>query len=154
MSRVLEPELIVPPNPQVPRDDRLAALVQAQVTEWMASANDIVWLEELLEDRFTIPGTDIRIGLDAIVGLIPVVGDAFTAVAGSYLIARAKSLGVGRWTRWRMTGNMVVDLLVGVIPFVGDLADIGWRSNKKNLRLIREHLAREAARRLAAAKSR
>lgn len=100
-------------------------------------------LENLLEGLFEVPGLGgRRVGLDAIVGLIPVVGDAVTAALGLYLVWEARNIGMPRWQLWRMAGNVGIDSLVGAVPIVGDLFDFAFRSNTRNLKLIRKHLDR------------
>lgn len=99
-------------------------------------------MERLLERSLTIPGTRIGVGLDAIVGLIPVVGDAIAAALGAYLIWEAKNLGLPKWKLWRMAGNIAVDAAVGAVPVAGDLFDFAFRSNTRNLRLVKRHLDR------------
>lgn len=99
-------------------------------------------LEHLLEGLFEVPGLGRKVGLDAIVGLIPVVGDAITAAMGLYLVWEARNLGMPRWQLWRMAGNVGIDSLVGAVPLVGDLFDFAFRSNTRNLKIIRRHLDR------------
>ena len=97
-------------------------------------------LEQLLEGLFFIPGINRRIGLDAIVGLLPVVGDAITAAMGLYLVWEARNLGMPKWKLWRMAGHVGVDTLLGAVPLVGDLFDVLYRSNTRNLKIIKRHL--------------
>ncbi len=97
-------------------------------------------LEHLLEGLFEVPGLRRKVGLDAIVGLIPVVGDAITAAMGLYLVWEARNLGMPRWQLWRMAGNVGIDSLIGAVPLAGDLFDFVFRSNTRNLRIIRKHL--------------
>lgn len=97
-------------------------------------------LEQLLEGAFTVPGLNMRVGLDALLGLIPVAGDVIAAGLGLYLVWEAKNLGMPRWQLWRMAGNVGVDSLIGAVPVVGDLFDFIYRSNTRNLRIIRKHL--------------
>lgn len=97
-------------------------------------------LEHLLEGLFEVPGLSRKVGLDAIVGLIPVVGDAITAVMGLYLVWEARNLGMPRWQLWRMAGNVGIDSLIGAVPIAGDLFDFAFRSNTRNLKIIRKHL--------------
>jgi len=97
-------------------------------------------MERLLERSFTIPGINQPVGLDALVGLIPVVGDVLAAAMGSYLIWEAKNLGLPKWTLWRMAGNVAFDTAIGAIPVAGDLFDVLFRSNSRNLRIVRRHL--------------
>jgi hypothetical protein len=104
---------------------------------------DIEFLASLLDDRFTIPGTNIRFGLDAVIGLIPGVGDAVSATLSSYLIWRAHQLGASRFTLLRMAGNMAVDTVMGSVPLLGDVLDVKFRSNRRNLELLRRQKLKE-----------
>ena len=97
-------------------------------------------LEMLLERSFVIPGINRPVGLDAIVGLVPVVGDVITATMGAYLIWEARNLGMSKWQLWRMAGNVAVDTALGAIPVAGDVFDFLFRSNSRNLRIVRKHL--------------
>ncbi|MGB3739473.1 MAG: DUF4112 domain-containing protein [Pontixanthobacter sp.] len=97
-------------------------------------------MERMLERSFTFPGTKFPIGLDSIIGLIPVVGDLVTTAMGAYIVWEAKNLGLPKWKVWRMIGNVGFDTAIGLVPLVGDAADLVFRSNTKNLRIIRKHL--------------
>ena len=97
-------------------------------------------LELLLERSFHIPGTKVPIGLDSIVGLVPVLGDVVTAAMGAYMVWEARILGMSKWHLMRMAANVGVDTALGAIPLAGDLFDFVWRSNSKNLRIIKKHL--------------
>ena len=97
-------------------------------------------MEGLLERAFTIPGTNYRVGLDAIVGLVPVVGDLIAAAMGSWLIWEGKNLGMSRFHLWRMAGNIGVDTALGLVPVVGDVFDLAFRSNTRNLRIVKRWL--------------
>ncbi|BBD98630.1 DUF4112 domain-containing protein [Sphingobium amiense] len=99
-------------------------------------------MEQLLEGLFVIPGTTRRVGLDSIVGLIPVVGDVATAAMGAWIVWEARNLGMSKWQLTRMAANVGFDTLVGAIPFAGDAFDFFFKSNTKNLRIIRKHLDR------------
>lgn len=99
-------------------------------------------MERLLERSLTIPGTKIPVGLDAVVGLIPVVGDAIAAALGAYLLWEAKNLGLPKWKLWRMAGNIAFDAAVGAVPVAGDLFDFAFRSNSRNMRIVKRHLDR------------
>ena len=103
---------------------------------------DIAFLAELMDDRFRIPGTEIRFGLDSVVGLLPGVGDAVGGIVSSYIIWRAQRMGASNWVLARMTGNMLFDSALGIIPFVGDIFDWKFRANRRNLELLRRHQAR------------
>ena len=97
-------------------------------------------LEKLLERAFHIPGTKIPFGLDSIIGLVPVLGDLITAAMGAYMVWEARNLGMSKWQLIRMTANVGIDTAIGAIPIVGDAFDLVWRSNTKNLRIIKKHL--------------
>lgn len=97
-------------------------------------------MEQLLERSFTIPGVNYPIGIDAIAGLVPVVGDFVTAAMGAWLVWEAKNLGLPRWKLWRMVGNVAFDTAVGAVPIAGDAFDLLFRSNTRNLRIVKKHL--------------
>jgi hypothetical protein len=97
-------------------------------------------MEKLLERSFHIPGTKIPFGLDSVIGLIPVLGDVVTAAMGAYMVWEARNLGMSKWHLMRMAANVGVDTVLGAIPLVGDAFDLVFRSNSKNLRIIKKHL--------------
>ena len=100
----------------------------------------IEMMERVLERSFTIPGINRPVGLDALAGLVPVVGDLVTAAMGAYIIWEAHNLGLPKWQLWRMAGNVAFDSAVGAVPVAGDLFDFLFRSNTRNLRIVRRHL--------------
>lgn len=97
-------------------------------------------LEMVLERSATIPGTNYSIGLDTIVGLVPVVGDIITATMGAYLVWEARNLGIPKWKMWHMMGRVGFDAALGLVPIAGDALDLVYRSNTKNLKTIKKHL--------------
>ena len=97
-------------------------------------------LEKLLEGIITIPGTNQRVGLDVILDLIPVGGSAIAAVMGSYIAWEARNLGMPKSTILRMAGNIGFDALLGAIPFIGAVPDFFFRSNTRNVKLIKRYL--------------
>ena len=97
-------------------------------------------VEHLLERSFTIPGINQPVGLDAIAGLVPVVGDLVSGALGAYIVWEANNLGMPKWKLWRMAGNIAFDTAIGAIPVAGDLFDVMFRSNSRNLRIVRRHL--------------
>ncbi|MDM8009865.1 MAG: DUF4112 domain-containing protein [Parasphingorhabdus sp.] len=97
-------------------------------------------MEKILERAFVIPGINRPIGLDSLVGLIPVVGDIATALMGAYIVWEARNLGMSKLQLTRMAANVGIDTALGAIPFAGDVFDFFWRSNTKNLKIIRKHL--------------
>ena len=97
-------------------------------------------MEAVLERLFVIPGINRPIGLDSIVGLVPVLGDIVTASMGAWLVWEARNLGMSKFQLTRMAGNVGIDALLGAIPLVGDLFDFAFRSNSRNLRIIKRYL--------------
>jgi len=97
-------------------------------------------MEGILERAFVIPGINRPVGLDFLVGLVPVVGDAVAAVMGSWIVWEARNLGLSKFQLARMAGNVGFDFAIGLVPFVGDAADFFFRSNTRNLRMIKRHL--------------
>lgn len=97
-------------------------------------------MEKLLERSFTIPGTKQTIGVDALLGLVPVGGDVLAGLMGLYLVWEARNLGMPRSKIVRMLGNVGFDWALGLVPLVGDAADFFFRSNSRNLKLIKRHL--------------
>lgn len=105
-----------------------------------ASRQRIEAMERLLERVVVLPGINRPIGLDVVLGLVPVVGDIAAAALGSYIIWEARNLGLSKFQMLRMMGNVGFDAVLGFVPLVGDAADILFRSNTRNLRIIRKHL--------------
>lgn len=97
-------------------------------------------LEILLERSFRIPGLNVPVGLDALVGLVPVIGDLVTTALGAYVVWEARNLNMPKWKIWRMGGNVAFDAVLGFVPLVGDAADFLFRSNTRNLKIIKKHL--------------
>jgi hypothetical protein len=97
-------------------------------------------MERVLERLFVIPGTKQQVGLDVILDVVPVVGDIAGAALGAYIVWEARNLGMSKWQLTRMAGNVGVDWLLGLIPWVGAIPDLLFRSNTRNLRKIKRHL--------------
>ena len=97
-------------------------------------------MEYLLEHAVRIPGTSKRLGLDVILDVVPVGGSVIAAAMGTWLAWEARNLGVSKWTLARMAGNIGFDMLLGTVPVVGWVADYFFRSNTRNLRLLKRHL--------------
>lgn len=103
-------------------------------------------IARLMDEAFQIPGTNFRVGWDSIAGLIPGIGDVATAVISGFIIQEARRMGVPRRTLLRMISNVGVDVLAGTVPLAGDLFDAAWKSNRKNVDLLRKHLDKQAKR--------
>ena len=115
-----------PPNPLDGSPQAVRARVEA--------------LERLMERLVTIPGTRHKVGLDVILDFVPVVGPTAAAAIGAYLAWEARNLGMKKSALLRMGGNIGVDWLLGLIPWVGAVPDYFFRSNTRNLRIIKRHL--------------
>ncbi len=94
-----------------------------------------------LDAGIRIPGTNLRFGLDPILGLIPGAGDAAGAVLAGWILVAAIRLGASRATVVRIAGNVAVDAVVGAVPLVGDIFDFAWKANLRNVALLERHLA-------------
>ena len=112
---------------------------QSRAERFAAAEKRIGRVTKVLDELVEVPGTSIKVGLDPIIGLIPFVGDAVTALAGGWMILEASRFGVPKIVLARMILNLAVDLAIGAIPFVGDLYDFVFHSNTRNLALFRKH---------------
>jgi hypothetical protein len=97
-------------------------------------------LANLLDTALVVPGTNIRFGLDAIVGLVPGIGDAITTAVSLYIVHEARQLGAPWHVVSRMLANVAIDGAVGAIPLLGDAFDVMWRANRRNVAILRAHL--------------
>lgn len=102
-------------------------------------------MERILERLFVIPGTRQKVGLDVILDVVPIVGDFAAAALGAYIVWEGRNLGMSRWQITRMAGNVGIDWLLGLIPWVGAIPDFFFRSNTRNLRMIKRHLDKHHA---------
>ncbi|MFO1021079.1 MAG: DUF4112 domain-containing protein [Planctomycetales bacterium] len=98
------------------------------------------FLAVLMDSCLEIPGTKVKLGLDALIGFIPGIGDLLTTTVSGYIMLLAKRCGVSKWTMGKMIANTLVDLGVGIIPLVGDAFDVAWKANRKNVALLEQHL--------------
>lgn len=94
----------------------------------------------ILDDLVRIPGTDMRVGLDALIGLLPAGGDVAGGVLSAYTVVAAHRLGAGPSVIARMGLNIVIDTVVGSVPVLGDIFDAGWKSNRRNMALLDKYL--------------
>ncbi|MFN2564653.1 MAG: DUF4112 domain-containing protein [Gemmatimonadaceae bacterium] len=106
-------------------------------------------LARLLDAAIRVPGTNVRFGLDAILGLIPGAGDVAGGILSTFIILHAAKLGAPRSVLARMVMNVAIDSLVGAVPILGDLFDIGWKSNTRNAALLERYAERPQATRAA-----
>ena len=94
----------------------------------------------LLDSAFVVPGTKQRFGIDAVIGLVPGLGDVATTILSSYIIWEARNLGVSRFALARMLANLGIHAAIGWIPLAGDVFDAFFRVNQRNMRILRAHL--------------
>ena len=106
-------------------------------------------LATLLDTAFILPGINVRFGFDALIGLVPGIGDAITTAMSLYIVHEARQLGAPRHLIVRMLGNVLLDGLVGAVPLVGDAFDVLWRANRRNVRLLQDWLARTESRQVS-----
>jgi hypothetical protein len=118
-------------------NEKLANMPRAEID---AAVLRVEAVARVMDSAFEIPGTKVRMGLDGLIGLVPVIGDFVSAMISSYIIWEAKNLGVSRFTLSRMVGNLAIDTVVGIVPVVGDAFDVAFKTNIKNLALLKKHL--------------
>jgi len=122
--------------------DRIAAAIPQIGRDPASVLRRIEAMEQLLEKSFTMPVLGRRFGLDFLVGLVPVLGDAITTAMGAWIVWEARNLGMPKWKIARMVGNVGFDALLGLVPLVGDAADCFFRSNTRNLKIIKNQLGK------------
>ena len=105
-----------------------------------AARERLITLTRLMDGLFEIPVIRRKVGLDAVIGMVPVLGDLVSAGIGLYLVFEARELGASRWLQARMVGNLLLDFLVGIVPVVGDFFDALFRAHQRNLRLLQKEL--------------
>ena len=128
----------------------MAINIEQRINRGVVKETDQLWfarfLADLLDQRFTIPGTSIRIGLDPIISLIPGIGDLLANLTGSMILIVAAQLGVPKVVLVRMGINIAVNTIIGAIPIFGDIVSIWFRSNVRNVALLERYLGRTAKR--------
>lgn len=123
-------------------DDKVEILLPGEVSR-EESLRRLDALATLMDSAFVIPGTGFRMGLDGLIGLVPVLGDLITTAISSYILLEARRLGASRLTLARMATNIAVDGLIGAVPIAGDVFDVAFRANRRNMKILRDHLARK-----------
>ncbi|MEG5044142.1 DUF4112 domain-containing protein [Microcoleus sp. B4-C1] len=106
----------------------------------IASLRRLRRISHLLDNAIPIPGTKYRIGLDPILGLIPGGGDVITSIFAGYVVFKSAQMGVPQETLVKMAANIVFDTVAGTVPVAGDLLDVAWKANVKNIELLDAHL--------------
>jgi len=100
-------------------------------------------VSRLLDSAMTVPGTSIRVGLDPILGLFPGLGDLVSPIFTMGILWQARELGVPRVVQLRMILNVAIDTIIGVVPLIGDVFDVAWRANDRNMALLDRHAREE-----------
>lgn len=106
-------------------------------------------LSQLLDNAITIPGTGYSIGLDPLIGLLPGGGDLFTGLLSLYIVLEGFRLGASTSTLTRMASNIALEVIAGTVPVIGDLFDVAWKANARNVKLLEDHLQSPQPRRQA-----
>jgi hypothetical protein len=110
-----------------------------------ANISAVQQLAQLLDAAVRIPGTNIRFGLDAVLGLIPGAGDIIGGLLSAFIVLQAANVGAPRSVIARMVMNVAVDSILGAVPILGDLFDVGWKSNTRNVQLLQRYVERPQA---------
>ncbi len=105
-----------------------------------ASIERLRTISHLLDNAITIPGTDYGVGIDPLLGLLPVGGDLMSTIFSAYMVVEAAQLDLPRESLIRMAINLILDTLAGTVPVVGDLFDVAWKANTRNMELIETHM--------------
>ncbi len=111
--------------------------------EGFSQIDQLEALAHMLDNAFVIPGTNIRFGVDSLIGLIPVLGDTISLAISAFIMSYAKQINLPKHKIWHMRFNVFIDWLIGIIPFVGDAFDIGWKANRRNVKIMRDHIEKE-----------
>lgn len=134
-SPTVRPRAARPGRAQKSSGARAASAARKQAARQRLTA-----LTRLMDGVFEIPLLKRKFGLDPVIGLVPVVGDLIPAAIGLYLVFEARELGASRWLQARMVGNLLLDLLVGAVPLLGDFFDFMFRAHHRNLKLLQKEL--------------
>ncbi len=126
---------ITPPGPRAKR-------AQADYSK-RAAVERLDMLARLFDTAFLLPGTNIRFGIESIMRLVPGIGDAAASALSCWLLYEAKRLDIPNHVFARMVANVAIEGVVGAVPFIGDMFDVGFRANRRNVNLLREHFERE-----------
>jgi hypothetical protein len=129
-------------NPSAARRPRRRtdAASAGQSADKQAARERLIALTRLLDSAFEVPALRTRVGLDALLGLVPVIGDVVSGALGLYLVLEARRLGASRWLQARMIGNLLFDSALGAVPVAGDLFDIYFKAHRRNLNLLQKEL--------------
>jgi hypothetical protein len=126
-------------------DDPKDSYANRHITNDQATLQRLQHLAHLLDNAFKIPGINYTVGWDAIIGLVPGIGDAITVLPSGYIVYEAYRLGASKATLARMIANVILEVTVGSIPILGDIFDATWKANARNLYLLEQDLVRNSA---------
>jgi hypothetical protein len=132
----------MPSNPRVISVDSAGKVQSVEPQGVHQTRERLNWLAWLLDSSIPVPGTPFTIGIDALIGLFPVIGDLIGVLLSSYILGEAAKLGAPRTLLMRMAFNIGVEGIVGIIPFAGDVFDAAWKANQRNVRLLNTWLDR------------
>jgi hypothetical protein len=121
-------------------DQHQPLIDENQALESASALDRVRSLSHLLDNAIPVPGTNYSFGLDPIIGLLPAGGDLVGTILSAYIVLEGTRFRLSIPTLSRMVFNIVLEMIVGAIPFIGDLFDVGWKANVRNLRLIESHL--------------
>lgn len=124
-------------NPVLPLPAQQDALLAQHAVE-RASLERVEALSRTMDAAVTLPGTNITVGLDALVGLLPGIGDTASLAVAAYIASHGIGLKARKRHMVRMGGNIFIDWLIGLVPLIGDIFDVGWRGNLRNAALLRQ----------------
>ena len=125
------------------RDKKVQERISRAAFDQGLSFEKLDKLATWLDSAIVVPGTNFRVGWDTLIGLVPGIGDLTSALISSWIVLQAKHMGVSKWTLARMISNVGVDAVIGSVPLVGDLFDATFKSNRKNIELLRRHLEKQ-----------
>jgi hypothetical protein len=117
----------------VGRAGKVESVRSAEADRTLESLKQLAWL---LDSSLPVPGTRLTVGLDAVIGLLPFLGDLVGVVLSSYILSQAAKLGAPRSVLWRMALNVAIEGVIGIVPFAGDLFDAAFKANQRNVRLL------------------
>jgi hypothetical protein len=137
MAQELRP---LQPMPQTSPSEPRIDILPPEAEAYGPRLDQLRELSEWMDSKFQVPGTGWRFGLDALLGLIPGLGDTLTFFVSCYILSTASRFGVPRITLARMGLNVIIDFVVGCFPVLGDLFDVAWKANTRNVELLRRTL--------------
>ena len=140
MQAIIASPAVWPRSKRTGARKKASSARSATTARRQAARERLITLTRLMDGLFEIPVIRQEVGLDALIGVVPVLGDLVSAGVGLYLVFEARELGASRWLQARMVGNLLLDFLVGVVPLLGDYFDVLFRAHQRNLKLLQKEL--------------